>query len=238
MRDASRNWRPTKFPGPISDLCTRGPQQLKLELENPCRPRAAGDRTRSRRHRCGTTALDGRAPRKQNSSRSACPRQSVAPSSSRWPGRDPGIDEPGQPVESAEVRRRRSDDPLVFRRIPFEIEIAHQDRVGRHRRHLAFGPARVGLRMSAAPCAALARRARMDCEQRFDLRQPRRRAQMAQVRRVDSHRPRAPRRRSPPRARPAGCCAASAFRISAAGDCATTRSAGATAPSCRTAGAG
>ena len=75
--------------------------------------------------------------------------------------------------------------------IPLEIEIAHQHRVGRHRRHLALGPARRRLRMSAAPCAAFVRRARMDVEQRLDLRHPRRGAQVAQVHRVESHRSRA-----------------------------------------------
>jgi hypothetical protein len=45
--------------------------------------------------------------------------------------------------------------------------------------------------MTAAPGSALARRARVDVEQRFDLRQPRGRAQMAQVHRVDADRARA-----------------------------------------------
>jgi len=107
------------------------------------------------------------------------------------PGGNPRIDEPGQVIEATVACARRSDDAVVFERIPFEIEIAEENRLRRHRRHLALGPARIGLRMAAAPSATFARCTLMDREQRIDLRQSRRRAQMAQVRRVNPHRPRA-----------------------------------------------
>src|SRR5207249_11033604 len=47
------------------------------------------------------------------------------------PGGDPGVDESGQPVEATEPCGRGPDDPVVLRSIPFEIEVAHPDRIGR-----------------------------------------------------------------------------------------------------------
>src|SRR5205807_7561232 len=84
-------------------------------------------------------------------------------------GGNPRIDEPGHVIETTVARARGSDDAVVFERIPFEIEVAEQNRGGRHRWHRALGPTGVGLRMAAAPRAAFAGCAFIDCEQRFDL---------------------------------------------------------------------
>src|SRR5437773_5761974 len=101
------------------------------------------------------------------------------------PDSDPGVDESGEPIEPSVALALRTDDSIVLRRAPREVEVAHQDRFRRHRRHLALGPTGVGLRMTPAPGAALARSARMNLEQRLDLRQPRGGAQMAQVYRIE-----------------------------------------------------
>src|SRR5262249_5258818 len=84
------------------------------------------------------------------------------------PGGDPRVDEPGQATETAVARGRRSNDAIVLGSVPSEIEVAHQDRVGRHRGHLAFGPSRAWIRMPTAPRAALARRARVNGEELLD----------------------------------------------------------------------
>ena len=92
-------------------------------------------------------------------------------------------------VEAAVASAERPDDPVVFGGIPFEIEVAHEDRIGRHRRHLAFGPSRLRLRMTAAPRTAFARGARVDGEERFDLRQSRHGTQVTEMHGIDTHRP-------------------------------------------------
>src|SRR5437867_9739245 len=51
------------------------------------------------------------------------------------PGSDPGIDESGEPSEPAVALARGADDSVVFRRAPGKVEVARQDRIGRHRRH-------------------------------------------------------------------------------------------------------
>ena len=38
---------------------------------------------------------------------------------------DPCVDEPGEPIEAAELLRERTDDTVVLGRGPLEIEIAH-----------------------------------------------------------------------------------------------------------------
>src|SRR3989442_8548130 len=81
------------------------------------------------------------------------------------PGSDPGVDESGESIEPAVALALRTHDSIVLRRAPDEVEIAHEDRLRRHRRHLAFGPAGVGLGMTTAPGAAFTWRARMDVEQ-------------------------------------------------------------------------
>src|SRR5438552_14734823 len=73
------------------------------------------------------------------------------------PGGDPRVDESGQAIETAVASGRRSDEAIVLGRVPSEIEVTHQDRVSRHRRHLAFGPSRPRIRMPSAPRAAFAR---------------------------------------------------------------------------------
>src|SRR6059058_3931803 len=100
------------------------------------------------------------------------------------PGSDPGVDESIESIEPAVALAPGTDDPIVLCRAPREVEVAHQDRIRRHRRHLAFGPACLGLRMTSAPRAAFTGRAPMDVEQCFDLWQPRGRAQMAHMHRV------------------------------------------------------
>src|SRR5206468_10245525 len=95
----------------------------------------------------------------------------------------------GEPIEPSVALALGTDDSVVLSGAPGEVEVAHQDRSRRHRRHLALGPTGVGLRMAPAPGAALARSARMNLEQRLDLRQPRRWAQMAQVHRIETERP-------------------------------------------------
>src|SRR5258706_15848297 len=99
-------------------------------------------------------------------------------------GGNPRVHEAGQMVEPPVASADRADDAIVLRRIPLEIEVAHEYGVGRHRRHLAFGPTGVGLRMAAAPRAAFAGRMCVDREERFDLRQSRSRAQVREMHRI------------------------------------------------------
>src|SRR5258705_11415293 len=103
-------------------------------------------------------------------------------------GRDPRIDEAGEAIEAAVAGRARTYDALVFRIGPHEIEVTQEQRIARHRRHLAFGPAGGGVRMATAPSAAFSRRASVNIEQRLDLRHPRCAAQVAQVQRVEAYR--------------------------------------------------